>query len=491
MDKDQLSQLKPIDESLTMFLLGATGDLARKKILKAVFELFKQRLLPKEFRMIAVGRTEMSDLDYREMVEQVVGVEDAGELKDFLGRIRYLSGDLNEFSTFERIKLMHQDQASSFGCGNHLWYMATLPSLYVAVARYIGQAGLNQSKCGWTKLLIEKPFGTDVETAGQLNQFLTSVFKEDQIYRIDHFLAKETVQNLLSFRFGNGIFENLWDRRFVDSIQVMSTETVGLVGRGEFFEGVGTVRDVVQNHVLQMIAMTMMEEPSSLAAKAIHKSRNELLAATRVWQNDVSRWVKFGQYRSYVKEAGLEVTASATETAVAAVLEVDNERWRGVPIFVRAGKRMQQTVTEISVQFKEPPNKLFGAVGQTGNVLTLRIQPNEGVILRLNAKRPGLKLEAEAVPMQFCYKHAFQMGLVEAYVKLIYDAISGNSQLFPDSEGIEKAWKVVEPLLQFRRQPDLELPSYEEGSWGPESFEKLITETGRLWLEPSMVACAI
>lgn len=491
MDETQLKRLSPIDEPLTMFLLGATGDLARRKILKALFELFRQKLLPKRFCLMAVGRSKLTQDEYNQMVQEAVGIEDDGALQAFLKTIIYISGDLTDITTYERIKKIHQNHAEKAGCGNHLWYMATFPSLYVSIARYIGQVGLNYSNCGWTKLLIEKPFGTDLKSARQLNQFLTSVFKESQIYRIDHFLAKETVQNLLAFRFGNGLFEYLWDREHIDHIQLQHTETIGLKDRGEFFEGVGAVRDMVQNHVVQLMAMTMMEEPRDLSAQAINESRNELLSQMRIWHNEPKKFVTFGQYETYVQEAGLKATRSATETAMAGVFEINNDRWRGVPIFVRSGKRMQQTVVEISIQFKEPQNKLFGKVGQRGNVLSLRIQPNEGVVLRLNAKRPGLTLQTEEVPMQFCYKDVFQMGLVEAYVKLLYDAIIGNGQLFPDAVGIEAAWQLMEPLLQMKRQPDFELHPYKVGSWGPNSFDELIHKMGRHWLEPSVTACAI
>jgi len=462
--------------------------------------LFALGLLPSVFRLIAVGRSVLTSQEYQEMVGQIVNPDGGEQLQAFLGTITYMSGDVTDFATFEKLRELHETQ-TKHGCGNHLWYIATLPSLYVSIAKFIGQSGLNQSKCGWTKLLIEKPFGVDVESARQLNTFLGTIFKENQIFRTDHVLAKETVQNLLAFRFGNGLFEHLWSNEYVANIQVNYLEAIGIEGRGEFYDGVGAVRDVMQNHVMQLMTMALMEEPESLARGAINGRRDEFLKSLRVWQGDVSKYARFGQYGlgevdgqkvgGYLEESGLEVKSSNTETAAAAVLESTSKRWKGVPIFVRTGKRMGQTVREISIQFKEPKNKLFGSVGQMPNVLTLRIQPNEGVVLRLNAKKPGLSMKTEEVPMQFCYNHVFQMGLLEAYVKLIYDAIVGDGMLFPSAEGIELSWEVVEPLLVHERQPEFAPESYAAGSFGPKSFDALVKSFGFSWIEPSVAVCAI
>lgn len=483
-------KLQQITQPLTMFLLGTTGDLAKKKILKAVYELFRQGLLPRPFSLIGIARKEFTLTEYQNFVYEVIQPKEKDIWKDFVGSLQYVQGDLSDIATFEKIKAVHN--ALPY-CGNHLWYVATLPSLYVDVARFIGQVGLNESPCGWTKIMMEKPFGTDLATAQELNRFLSTIFSEDQIYRIDHFLAKETVQNLLAFRFANGMFEHLWNRMHVDHIQVNAIESIGLAGRGEFYEGVGTTRDVVQNHVLQLIATTLMEEPLSLESQAINGRRNDLLRAMRVADvNHVESIAAFGQYDTYIPDAGLAVTESKTETAVAMQLAIETDRWRGVPIYLRAGKQFAQTATEISIQFKEPQNRMFGALGgQRGNVLTLRIQPNEGVVLHMYVKKPGLKLAIDEVPMSFCYKNAFEMELVEAYVKLIHDAIAGDATLFPDSSGIEEAWRIVEPVLEYKRQPNFRLASYATGSWGPEEFNHLLGRSGRKWIEPSDMFCQI
>jgi glucose-6-phosphate 1-dehydrogenase len=482
-------ELQPIEQSLTLFLIGATGDLARKKVLKALFELFRQGLLPKRFTLIANSRKAFSDSEFRAFVREAVQPENAAQWQAFSKTIRYVAGDVTEQSTFEAIKALH---GTIKDCGNHLWYLATLPSLYTEVIRHLGELGMSSSDCGWTKVMLEKPFGTDLATAIELNQFLKTIFKEDQIYRIDHFLAKETVQNLLAFRFANGIFEQLWNKDHVDHIQVLASETLGLAGRGSFYEGVGTVRDVVQNHVLQLIAMTMMEEPSSLSADAVNKERNDLLDSLKLPDHiDIFQVARFGQYQGYIKDANLPIIESRTETAVALALTVQNDRWRGVPILIRAGKRLKQTTTEISIQFKEPVNSMFKKGAQRPNVLTLRIAPNEGVEVRFLVKRPGLRLALDEVPMQFCYKNEFEMGLVEAYVKLIYSAIQGDGSLFPDNRGIESAWGVIEPLLEYKRTPDFILDTYKPDSWGPYSFDKLASEFGTAWIEPNDMFCSV
>lgn len=482
--------MKAIQESLTIFLIGATGDLSSKKILKSLYKLYNDKLLPAQFRLVGNARKEMSNDAFREFAKKAVAPEDEAKWQDFAKTLEYVGGDASNLATFEKLKEFHQNMGS---CGNHLWYVATLPKLYLDIVRNIKEVGMNRTDCGWTKFMLEKPFGVDLKTSQELNFELLQAFGEEQIYRIDHFLAKETVQNLLAFRFANGIFEHLWKSQYVDNIQVNAVENLGIAGREVFYDTTGTVRDVLQNHVLQMIATTMMEEPASFSAVDVRAQRQAFLSQLQIYNmEEVKQNIIFAQYEGYKQEKNIP-ESSKTETAVAGKLFVNNERWRGVPIYFRAGKKMQDTVTEISVQFKEPSNQFLCEAGcpEIGNVLTLRIQPNEGIVLRLRVKKPGLKMALEDAPMQFCYQSEFQMGLVDAYVKLIYDAVQGDIMLFPQADGIEASWKCIQPLIDYKQSPDFHLETYKQGSWGPEAFENLLKHDERQWLAPSPAVCQL
>lgn len=492
--------MQKIETPVTIFLIGATGDLAKRRIWKALFKLFEQQIFPPHFTVIGVARAEYELEDFRTFLKDVVQPRNEANWTEFAKKIKYFSADVSNTDCFQELVKFHE---SFEQCGNHLWYVATLPSLYLPVIQNIKAANFQKTNCGWTKFLLEKPFGTDVPSSQKLNEELLQVFEEEQIYRIDHFLAKETVQNLLVFRFGNGLFEHLWNNKFVDHIQVTSSESLGIGGRGEFFDSTGTVRDILQNHVLQMLAMTLMEEPMNLEPAEIRRKRMEFLAQLEGFSPlDLPTKVLFGQYAAgtidgedvpgYLEEQGIP-EHSRTETAVAGKMFVDSDRWRGVPIYFRAGKRMKATYTEISLKFKEPANQMFSQFDspQTGNVLTLRIQPNEGVIVRLNVKKPGLDLSMGEVSMQFCYNTQFQMGLVEAYEKLLYDAIQGDPTLFPQAADIEASWKLMQPILDYLKQPDVRPALYEAGTWGPSSFDTLLQEDGRIWIEPSPDVCEV
>jgi glucose-6-phosphate 1-dehydrogenase len=481
-----------INQSLTLFLIGATGDLAKKKILKALYQLTEQHLLPEKYTIIGIARADFSRDQFHAFVKAAVEPKDEEVWSHFAVHLYFVSGDVTKLETLAKLKQFHED----LGCsGNHLWYIATLPSLYIDVIHNIKAVSLEQNPGGWTKVMMEKPFGTDLSSSRLLDHELLDVFTEDQIYRIDHFLAKETVQNLLVFRFANGIFENLWNHNFVDHIQVQSTETLGVGGREVFYDQTGTVRDVVQNHVLQMIAMTLMEQPATLNASDVREQRRKILEELApLDEANLQNISAFGQYvggqvngedvKGYQAEHEI-LQNSTTETAVALKIHVKNERWQGVPIYIRAGKRMKQTVTQISIHFKEPANHMFKAAGvpQAANVLTLRIGPNEGVNIHFHVKKPGIHLELQEVPMAFTYKQEFQMDLVEAYVKLIYDAVESDPSLFPSANTIEESWKFIEPILNFRKTVDFRPDPYVAGSTGPDSFDRLIEKDGRKWLE--------
>jgi len=480
----------PIEESLTLFLIGVTGDLSRHKILRALYTLFSEGLLPTHFTLVGNARATYTEAEFHIFIKNCVQPKDETKWQVFCQGVRYVSGDVIDRETFEKLKACHDTLTE---CGNHLWYIATLPSLYTAIIRNMKVVGFDQSRCGWTKCMLEKPFGTDVATARALDRELLQVFSEEQIYRIDHFLAKEMVQNILIFRFANGLFENLWNRDFIDHIQIHATETLGVEGREIFYDQTGTLRDVVQNHVLHLLATTLMEEPATLEPADIRSKRSQLLASLQPLEaENLEKNVAYGQYQKglvgeesvlgYADEKRIE-PGSTTETAVALKCFVNTPRWAGVPIYIRAGKRLNETVTEISIQFKERPNSMFSAVHllQNPNIVTLRIGPNEGMEVRLYVKKPGIKLGLQEVPVQFYYKNISQTDLVEAYVKLIYDAVQGDPTLFPDAKGIESCWQFVQPLLDQKSlittQPDV----YPAGSRGPTSFENLIEADGRHW----------
>ncbi len=479
-----------VTEPLTLVLIGATGDLAKKKILKAVYMLYEKHLLPTDFLLLGNARTTYSREAFTEYAQSIVNPSDPAVWSRFTAHIDYISGDVTDEQVFIDISRYLDDKKR---LGNLLWYIASFPSLYDDIIRHVGNCSLNRRPDGWVKFMLEKPFGTDYASARQLNSHLLKIFDEEQIYRIDHFLAKETVQNLLAFRFANSMFEYLWDRSSIDHIQVNAVEDFGITGRERFYDNTGTVRDVVQNHVLQMIAMTLMEQPKSLGVSDIRAARRDLLAQIAPLKyEDIGRIARFGQYRGYTQEKDIS-SQSKTETAVAFKLEVANDRWRGVPIYVRAGKQLKRSVAEITIQFKPNKKSLFnsGSSVRRPTALTLRIGPNEGVIIHLAVKKPGLDFMIDEVPMQFCYKNEYQMDLVEAYVKLINDAIAGDITLFQHADGIETSWQYVEPLLHHVQSPAFVPELYDQGSWGPESFEGLLIADGRSWLEPSEAVCQI
>ncbi len=477
-------------EQLTFVLIGATGDLAKKKILKAIYMLHEKHQLPQDFLLLGNARTAYTRDAFIEYTRSIINPSDSLTWGQFAAHLDYIAGDVTNEQVFMDIRQYLDDTKR---LGNLLWYIASFPSLYDDIIRHVGNCSLNRRPQGWVKFMLEKPFGTDFASARLLNSHLLKIFDEEQIYRIDHFLAKETVQNLLAFRFANSMFEHLWDRSSIDHIQVNSVEDFGITGRELFYDSTGTIRDVVQNHVLQMIAMTLMEQPKSLSVHDIRTVRRDLLAQiTPLKYEDIGSIARFGQYRGYTQEKNISLQ-SKTETAVAFRLEISNDRWAGVPIYIRAGKQLKRSVTEITIQFKPNKKSLFGDSTniRRPTALTLRIGPNEGVIIHLAVKKPGLDYMIDEVPMQFCYKNEYQMDLIEAYVKLISDAIAGDTTLFQHADGIESSWHYVEPLLHYVRSPSFEPELYDQGSWGPESFEQLLIADGRSWLEPSEAVCQI
>lgn len=473
---------------LTIYLFGGTGDLSRKKLIPALFYLFSKKLLP-PFRVIAIARQQLTRMEYWQRLTENLDPSSEVQWQEFLTHVEYLAGDSSSDDLYRQLVAEHSTKKIK---GDRIFYLATLPHLYAKIAQQLRFHHLTDNDSGWSRLLVEKPFGVDLATSRSLNRELLSAFPEKAIFRIDHFLAKETVQNMLAFRFANGVFENLWNSQYVDHIQITSSETAGVEGREQFYNEVGVVRDVVQNHVLSLLAIAMMEEPASFEPKTIQRERLRLLSQIEVLRDvAIGDRVVFGQYQQTAKNSLLEPTVP---TAIAMRLSVLNMRWNGVPIYIRAGKKLPCRVTELSVVFKEPLNRMFGTgkQKQSPNILTFRIQPNEGIILSVNVKKPGFEYGIERVPMSFCYSSSFtDSQLPEAYSKVIYDAIKGDATLFLDEQGVDASWAVVEPMLQWHAESTLLPEPYEPGCWGPQACNDLIEKDGRAWIEPDLAVCSI
>lgn len=474
---------------LQIVLFGGTGDLSKKKLIPALFYLYQKKLLP-PFELVAIARQPLTNAQYQQLLSDAHHIDDLQTWQGFLNHVSYLQGDSEQDELYQQ--LAQQFNTNKKGDLQHrLFYLATLPKLYEKIAGQLRFHHLTTNPNGWSRLLIEKPFGMDVASSRLLNRELLAAFPEADIFRVDHFLAKETVQNILAFRFANGVFENLWHQKFIEHIQVTSAEPFGVEGRERFYNGVGVVRDVIQNHVLSLLAIALMEEPASFDPRIIQQERLRLLSRIEVPEQELlADRVKFGRYQT----DNLSPLSPEVPTAVALRLQVINDRWQSVPIFIRAGKKMPTRITELSVVFKEPVNSMFttSAAQQLPNVLTFRIQPNEGIILRVNNKRPGLDYDLEPISMSFCYSSSFvDTQLPEAYSKVIFDAIRGDTTLFLDAEGVDASWAAVEPLLRWQAELSQVPEPYQAATWGPDSFSQLLTASGRTWLEPDLAACSL
>jgi glucose-6-phosphate 1-dehydrogenase len=498
----------PLAEGLTrerrappgvLVVFGASGDLTSRKLMPSIERLSRRRLLPPAFSVVGVARTQMDDDRFRSLM--LAAVPDAGPAwAELVKTFRYVSGDYADPDTFDALRTILDELDKERGTmGNRTFYLATIPSVFEEVADALGKSGLNHpdSSESSVRLVIEKPFGRDLASANQLDAALHRVFEEDQIYRIDHYLGKETVQNLLALRFANAIFEPVWNRRYVDHVQITVAESLGVEHRGGFYETAGALRDIVQNHVLQVLSLTLMEPPATVDAQGIRDEKVKALRAVKiptpqeVLANVVraqygAGWSEGQQVVGYREEDGV-APDSRTETFVAMELEVDNWRWAGVPIFVRTGKRLPKRVTEVALQFQRVPHLPFTPADSEGlhpNALILRIQPDEGISLRFGAKVPGQAFEVRDVLMDFSYGAAFLEEPPEAYERLLLDAMMGDPTLFIRSDEVEQAWRIVDPLLEAWQHPETPLATYPAGSWGPRQADQLIERAGRQWRRP-------
>jgi len=502
-------------------IFGATGDLTSRKLVPALFDLICHGVIPHEFAIVGFGRRPWSDDDFRKVVAEAVddfygaGMVAGRECGQILREARYVVGEPDDPAGFKQLAAVLDEVDTTYGTrGNRIFYLATPPSLFAPIVGQLGAVGLARRGWGggwggdragphesWQRVVVEKPFGHDPESAQQLNTAIHEVFDESQIYRIDHYLAKETVQNIQVLRFANGIFEPIWNRRYVDHVQITAAESLGVEHRGAYYEEAGALRDMIQNHLIQLLALTAMEPPVSFSSDAVRDEKVKVVKAIRpIPVSQVDLYAARGQYvqgtidgqavPGYRQEDRVSPT-SVTETYAAVKLLIDNWRWQGVPFYLRTGKRLPHRVTEIAVQFKRPPHLLFRETGLHGdrvppNQLILRIQPDEGISLCVEAKQPGQAIRLQRVDLQFSYGSTLNELPFSAYETLLLDCMEGDSTLFNRADQVEEAWRVVAPILEaWKTAPARGVAIYEAGSWGPEASDALLAHDGRQWRRPS------
>lgn len=490
------------NENHIYVIFGASGDLTKRKLVPAIYSLFVQNLLPEKFLLLGVSRTEFSDEVFRSnmksSIKEFKEIDDDTQIDEFIKKIFYSSISFDETASYQKLKeriveLRSKNKIS----GNTIFYLSTPPSLYGIIPQHLASVGLNKQDDGWKRLIIEKPFGYDLQSALKLKDELLKDWAEEQIFRIDHYLGKETVQNLLVTRFSNGIYEPLWNRNYIDHVEITSAESIGVEKRGGYYESSGALRDMVQNHLLQVVGLTAMESPSSLEPIAI---RNEILKVFQslrpIKKEDVKNNAIRGQYtaskikgetvKGYREEEGVN-SESVTETYAALKFYIDNWRWGGVPFYIRTGKKLPTRVTEVVIHFKPTPHFLFAKneMHNSCNLLVIRIQPDEGILLKFGMKTPGAGFDVQNVNMDFHYSDLSHQRIPSAYERLIYDTMKGDSTLFARTEEVLEAWKFLTPVIEcWKNDKDVPLFGYPAGTWGPERADDLIEAKNMTWRYP-------
>ncbi|WP_108024715.1 glucose-6-phosphate dehydrogenase [Melghirimyces profundicolus] len=481
-----------------MILFGGAGDLARRKLIPALYGLYRNGLIHERFSVIGLGRSPRETEDYRQIIMESVEkhfrlpVEHRGELEAFSRHFEYISLDVHDREGYHRLKERVEDRERGLGIPeNRLFYLAIAPGLFGEVSFHLRDCGLARTH-GWKRLVIEKPFGHDYPSAKELNDRIRETFQEDEIYRIDHYLGKEMVQNIQVIRFANTLFENMWNNRYIDHVQITASEVVGVEDRAGYYDGAGALRDMVQNHILQMVMLVAMEPPSRLKPEAIHDEKIKVLRSLRRWkEEEVNRNMVRGQYTGgfqngkpvlgYREEDGVR-EGSHNETFVAGRLYIDNFRWSGVPFYIRTGKRMNQKTTEVVIQFKGVPGQLYFNKDNNldPNLLVIKINPEEGLSLQINAKKPGAENEVVPIAMDFC--HDCEESSPEAYESLLRDAVEGDRTYFTHWDEVSLAWKFVDPIRKaWDQQTDSTLCFYEAGTTGPKEADALLARDGYRW----------
>ncbi len=501
------TRIEKMPDPCTMVIFGASGDLTKRKLIPAIFDLLRDGMLPPGFTIVGVGRTEMSNDSFRDYM--FGAMKEFGRLQDpekilwdtFAKGLFYVTADSSIEDEFHKLKRELKKIDSDRKAGeNYLFYLSTPPNMYLPIIRGLGKAKLNkpQQPHNWVRVIIEKPFGVDLKSARELNKEVLSIFEESQVYRIDHYLGKETVQNLLVFRFANGIFEPIWNRNYIDHIQITAAETVGVEKRGGYYEGAGAMRDMIQNHMLQLVALTAMEPPVLFDAQQVRDEKQKVFQAIRqINPAEVQRYSVRGQYAAgtaggkavpgYRSEDGVSPT-STTETYVALKFQIDSWRWADVPFYVRSGKRLPKRVTEIAIQFKKTPHHLFTSLSMDSldqNNIVIRVQPDEGISLKFSSKIPGSSMRLRPVTMDFRYGSSFGGHLTEAYTRLLLDCMLGDPTLYARGDSVEVAWELITPIHEgWAANKESKVYDYPAGTWGPKEAEDMLARDGRRWRLP-------
>ncbi|KDB48114.1 glucose-6-phosphate dehydrogenase [Glaesserella parasuis] len=478
-------------------IFGASGDLTYRKLIPALYNLYKIGRLSEHFSVLGVARSPLTDETFRQkMHDTLVKLENASGdvLEKFCEHLYYQSVNTSDAVDYAKLLPRLDDLHDKYGTGgNTLYYLSTPPSLYGVIPECLSAHGLTTEEFGWKRIIVEKPFGYDIETAKALDIQIHKYFEEHQIYRIDHYLGKETVQNLLVLRFSNGLFEPLWNRNFIDYVEITGAESIGVEDRGGYYDGSGAMRDMFQNHLLQVLAMVAMEPPAIINADSMRDEVAKVLHCLHPLSNDdIKNNLVLGQYtasiingeevKGYLQEKGVPEDSN-TETYMAVRCQIDNWRWAGVPFYVRTGKRLPARVTEVVIHFKTTPHPVFSQ-NAPDNKLIIRIQPDEGISMRFGLKKPGAGFEAKEVSMDFRYADLASPSLLTAYERLLLDAMKGDATLFARTDAVHACWRFVQPILDYKAERG-RIYEYEAGTWGPSEADKLIAKHGEVWRKPS------